>query len=113
MNLETGNYYSLGGSGVEIWRRIAAGCSFPATNADPPVNYHGEVRAFLDELEREKMIVPEDPGQESAEEGAWSFSNWVLPTIEKFTDMRDMLLTDPIHELDESGWPKPAPPDNT
>ena len=29
------------------------------------------------------------------------------PTIEKFTDMQDLLMLDPIHdiELDGDGWP--------
>jgi len=27
------------------------------------------------------------------------------PELHKFTDMQDLLLFDPIHEVDESGWP--------
>jgi hypothetical protein len=26
--------------------------------------------------------------------------------LQKFTDMQDLLLLDPIHEVDESGWPR-------
>jgi len=29
------------------------------------------------------------------------------PTLNKYTDMRDMLLLDPIHDVGESGWPVP------
>jgi len=27
------------------------------------------------------------------------------PKLQKFTDMQDLLLLDPIHEVDEAGWP--------
>jgi hypothetical protein len=26
--------------------------------------------------------------------------------------MRDLLLMDPVHEVDETGWPNPKPPDS-
>jgi hypothetical protein len=29
--------------------------------------------------------------------------------LQKYTDMADLLLLDPIHEVDEQGWPQPAP----
>jgi hypothetical protein len=31
------------------------------------------------------------------------------PVLEKFTDMADLLLLDPIHEVGEAGWPQRAP----
>ncbi len=30
---------------------------------------------------------------------------WEVPKFEKFTDMQDLLLFDPIHEVQPSGWP--------
>jgi hypothetical protein len=27
------------------------------------------------------------------------------PTLRKYTDMQDLLLIDPIHEVDDLGWP--------
>ncbi len=32
--------------------------------------------------------------------------SFCLPIIEKYTDLEELLLLDPIHEVDESGWPK-------
>jgi hypothetical protein len=113
VNLETGNYYSLRGSGVELWRRVTDGASFPSPDTTPPVDHQAEVTSFLEQLEREKLIVPDNTAEKPFLKSAvWSSADWLPPTIEKFTDMRDMLLTDPIHELDEGGWPKPAPPGN-
>jgi hypothetical protein len=28
-----------------------------------------------------------------------------VPLLRKYTDMRDLLLLDPIHDVDEQGWP--------
>jgi hypothetical protein len=30
---------------------------------------------------------------------------FVAPVLHKHTDMQDLLLLDPIHEVDETGWP--------
>jgi hypothetical protein len=29
------------------------------------------------------------------------------PILTKYTDMKELLLLDPIHEVDETGWPNP------
>jgi hypothetical protein len=31
---------------------------------------------------------------------------FVAPVLDKYTDMQELLLLDPIHEVDASGWPK-------
>ena len=32
-------------------------------------------------------------------------------TINKYSDMQDMLLLDPIHDVDDKGWPEPKKDD--
>jgi hypothetical protein len=32
-------------------------------------------------------------------------SGFEPPVLEKFTDMQDLILLDPVHEVDERGWP--------
>jgi hypothetical protein len=111
VNLETGNYYSVGGSGIEIWRSLDAGIP-PAqiAAAFASLGAEAEAKSFLQELEREQLIVPTDePTKTTASKILDGVRTFSPPTLEKFTDMREMLLVDPIHELDESGWPKPAP----
>jgi hypothetical protein len=29
----------------------------------------------------------------------------VPPVLERYTDMQELLFLDPIHDVDESGWP--------
>lgn len=110
VNLESGNYYSVGGSGIDIWRFLDAGKSrdeITKVFAANPENT-AKMESFLDEIEREQLVVAA-PDNSAAREVA-APKSFVAPTIEKFTDMRDLLLLDPIHELDESGWPKNLPP---
>lgn len=111
VNLESGIYYSAGGSGIEVWRQLDAGIlPRQITDAFAPFGAQSEIKSYLEELEREQLIVPseEQAGAETMETFP-SITTFVSPTLHKFTDMREMLLVDPIHELDEGGWPKPAP----
>ena len=108
VNLDSGNYYSIRGSGIDIWRHIASEHSreeiaamFEAAEAA------GEVKSFFAELEREQLIVPvEDEANTQEKVKPLAPISFITPKIDKFTDMRDLLLLDPIHELDESGWPR-------
>ena len=36
-------------------------------------------------------------------------SPFVTPTLSRYTEMQDLLLLDPIHDVDDSGWPRRAP----
>lgn len=109
VNLDSGNYYSVGGAGIEIWRQLERGHS-PDQIAATFEAETESVRLFLREIEREELIVPDKAvaapvsAIEVVRNGAF-----VPPTLEKFDDMRDLLLLDPIHELDESGWPRNQP----
>jgi hypothetical protein len=34
---------------------------------------------------------------------------WVAPTLTVYADMQDLFQLDPIHDVDETGWPsRPA-----
>jgi hypothetical protein len=33
--------------------------------------------------------------------------------VAKYSDMEDLIMLDPIHEVDESGWPHPKPVDGS
>jgi len=111
VNLETGIYYSIGGSGIDVWRAIDAGFVLPQIiGAFTPIGADARIKAFIEELEREQLIVQTEAEQKAkAGETLPPPSDFVPPVLEKFTDMREMLLIDPIHELDESGWPKRMP----
>lgn len=95
IHLETGSYYSLNPSGTALWNAILGGRLVPAGNE--------AIDAFMERLVNEELVIQEPSVTDGAVEDASSFPN---PEIEKYEDMQEMLLADPIHDVDTAGWPK-------
>ncbi len=114
IHLETGSYYSLTGSGAEIWDLVAQGpsleqiCAALARRHGRPESEISEaVESFLADLAGEGLITPSEPSSNGLAEGSDGQRPWEPPKLERFDDMRDFLLVDPIHEVDQTGWPSP------
>ncbi len=116
VNLENGVYYSLRNSGVDIWNLIETGANFEdLTNMmidrydGSPEDIKKAVSELLIVLQQEglaqvsstKRTVSQTP-QALREGGKQKFEP---PLLEKYSDMQELLLLDPIHEVDEEGWP--------
>ena len=107
INLATGAYYSLRNLAAAIWERIDAGRLPDAILAEVATLYGEDARPavekFLDQLADEGLLVH---GRHAASiTPAPLPATFGPPVFEKFTDMQDLLLLDPIHEVDEIGWP--------
>jgi Coenzyme PQQ synthesis protein D (PqqD) len=126
LNLDNGNYYSLLGVGADIWRCIEQGDSvkeiiekirrvYECEGIDPDA----AVNEFVSELLKETLTVPGNSatsagGQRSFAPGEADFhkkkKRFQAPVLNKYSDMQDLLLLDPIHEVDEeAGWPAKKP----
>lgn len=113
----TGAYYSLNGSAATIWGWLDRGLSIAAMG-NRIAELHGEnsesnvteLRQFTADLEAEGLISPMDsaPGSDPAFTGTddSSLVPFVSPTFEKYSDMEELLLVDPIHEVSSHGWPE-------
>ena len=117
VNFDSGSYYSLAGSGTQVWQALDGGAApQEVINAvlgqyeGPEADIAVSVRAFLDDLLDEALVVPDGEATSIAEVGLRGSAAFVPPKLERFDDMRDMLLLDPIHEVDEAGWPHTTPP---
>jgi Coenzyme PQQ synthesis protein D (PqqD) len=119
IDLETGNYFTFRGSATRMWACIDAGMSARETlehlqesfEGDPSIMEQG-IRWLLDQLLQENLIVTlEEPPNRSvslAPEG--DRQDYSDPAFERYDDMADLILLDPVHEIDqEEGWPKKAP----
>jgi hypothetical protein len=116
INLELGSYYSLEGSGAETWALLESGADRQAIMDQFTAQYRataeeiaGGVNRFLDDLLAEGLVSPID-GQPVAIHrnghiAAGERPQFVPPTFTKYTDMEDLLVLDPIHDVDETGWP--------
>ena len=113
IHLETGSYYSLTGSGAEIWTLVGAGASAGQLCAELARRHQrdedeirGDVERFVAELERDGLVEPSDVEVRALPEAPSGSNGWASPRLERYDDMRDFLLVDPIHEVDAAGWPK-------
>src|SRR5271169_4167661 len=121
LDLESGSYYSLRASAAWIFQAAAGGASRTAIAAalahrhkdrgnEDPADVHAAVGAFLNSLVSEGLLVPQ-PGTATSParlDLSGDAGPFALPRFEKFTDMQDLLLLDPIHDVDETGWPRAA-----
>lgn len=117
VNLGKGIYYSTDQVGATLWDLIEAGQSareirdaIGARYDADPAEIAAAVSGFLSELLREELIVPAAGQEREAIESSpasGARARFRPPTLNKYTDMRDMLLLDPIHDVEESGWPVP------
>ena len=81
------------------------------------INIEDIVAQFINELIKESLVVSleiESDEQSSLESKILDDANshklpFEKPTLQKFTDMQELLLIDPIHEVDEMGWPRTKP----
>ena len=119
INLDSGNYYSFSGSGALIWDCMVRGDSVGSVIEDLQERFGGldgiapGVEDFVRELVEENLIVEiaSEPAKASEKVARQSvmLERFERPALQKYTDMQDLLLLDPIHEVDETGWPARAP----
>jgi hypothetical protein len=118
IDLANGSYYSLSGSAPAIWEQLAVGAdeaeisSVLAARFDgDPAAIRSEVAALLEKLAENGLIVAFDDAGETppaASNGNVDTLPFEAPKFERYTDMKDYFLLDPIHEVDAAGWPRPA-----
>ena len=80
-----------------------------------PAALDAAASSFLDALLAESLIVPKaaasSPNGTPHAPGPVPAARTPLspPRLEVFTDLQDLLLLDPIHDTDETGWPHAKP----
>ena len=59
----------------------------------------------MSELIAENLILSKDSDPIGRPDDLGTAPAFVTPELHKFTDMQELLLVDPIHEVTEEGWP--------
>lgn len=119
LNFDNGAYYSLVGIAADVWsridgatvddliERIVAECEVPRRDVEIAV------MRFLRQLQEEGLIAPVRVLDEDEADDTRTLTNLDAPTssrfeslvLRKYTDMEDLFALDPIHDVDEVGWP--------
>ncbi len=125
VNLANGYYYSFDPTATVVWSAVQARRSVAEMVAELRGRYdcaaldpEAPLRRFLSALIDERLIVPggeaaapAGPGPRAAAPASGSDPRapFQPPAFQRFTDMHAFLLVDPIHEVDETGWPNLPP----
>jgi hypothetical protein len=117
INLQDGNYYSLEDVGANIWGSIDRGASVGEIIGELDTDYTANraqiksaVEQFLVELKQGALIVPDEIEANGSVHALRTQVDaeklqFEAPVLNRYTDMQDLLLLDPIHDVDEAGWP--------
>lgn len=122
IDLTSGAYYSLDEVGAQVWEWLGAGATRDQVvdlvheRYDAPRETVDQaVRAMIDELVAENLAVPDDREGgpmallQAGENKAEVRRPFTPPHVAKYTDMQDLILLDPVHEVEPTaGWPLPA-----
>ena len=113
VNLTEGTYYTLQGVGAEVWhwlQKHPCDLDFVVSELCRSFALGAEqigpgLESFWEELIREGLlcarVAPSAPPSWTLVPGPYQ-----QPKLQKYTDLQDMLLFDPIHNVDEKqGWP--------
>lgn len=107
-NLDSGSYYSLRGASVPLWQLLVAGWDgdeIISLFSEKFAQSHSmEIREFIHSLVEEGLLVEGGERREPVDL-VWP-SSYAPPSFEKYDEMKNLLMLDPIHEVDAAGWPK-------
>ncbi|WBL76371.1 PqqD family protein [Bradyrhizobium xenonodulans] len=119
-NYQNGVYYNLDGSAAQVWLGLKANRTVEeiasafaaATGGDVP-SVTQQVQAFVDSMLAEGLIA------EGATDARVEISNetwapvlsgaFAAPEFQRFDNLRELLLMDPVHDAGEEGWPLREP----
>ncbi len=117
IDLETGDYYSLRGAGADVWALLERGAAADAIASELEAVYGGaaaseairaDVFDVLGKLHEGGLIRPgsvDGAGAAAPDAKLPTGRPYQAPKLERYTDMQEYLLVDPIHDVDERGWP--------
>ncbi len=113
-NYKSGLYYSISVEGSCIWQGLAHGLTvsqvaewlsgrFPGQASELP----SLVEGFVGKLAAEGLVLKASKSDSSARElPILTGSIFAQPEIERFNDLQELLLLDPVHDVDHTGWPR-------
>jgi hypothetical protein len=117
VNFDTGSYYGLRATALTIWNLLEQGASTQTLTSRMTSLYNGDQQAigeavteFLEQLRTNGLIAEASFGVDAGPEPvADRRGPWEPPVLSVYEDMKELLLLDPIHDVDEQGWPARKP----
>ena len=122
VHMERGTYFSTDEVGAFIWSLIEGRASRTEILRAVEERYEdtgegivGAVARFLGRLLDEDLVAVEMESDESRlpmPPASGRKLPFVVPSLQAYQDMQDMLSLDPIHDVEAAGWPIPKMDDD-
>jgi hypothetical protein len=121
IDLVSGIYFNLTGTSAATWPLLVAGVPLHAIvvtvgascEADPAAIAR-DLAVFADRLVAESIVRELSPATASAAAApALPNATYTGFAINRYDDMRALLVVDPVHEVGDFGWPPPPEPPRT
>lgn len=119
INFDNGDYFTLRQSAVNIWKGIKNRQSMAMIVENLQTQYEANeeevenaVLQMIDTFLKENLIRSNNEVVDKNDiitEKVTARIPFEPAIFEKFTDMNDLLLLDPVHDVDEKGWPHVDP----
>lgn len=106
MDFGSGDYFSLRGAAAAYWPLLRSAQCTAALGARLPEDQRTRFANLIARLVELGLLAPApaasaaDPPGSLPPVGEWS--------VEQHSEMRDLMLLDPIHEVAPQGWPRRA-----
>ena len=114
IDLESGAYFALDDVAADCWSILAGGGSPDAAVRATASRFgvaeeraRADIARFVREIVEVGLVTPVErpPVPVELRDGAAPSRPYAPPKIERFDDLEELLVLDPIHEVDEAGWP--------
>lgn len=106
IHLDTGRYFNLGGSASLVWQWLLEGCAVSEMERALQSRFGTTdgLQAFLDHLLAEQLVRPVSASGATPSEVAAEVA-YEAPFLNVTSDLEELFTIDPIHDVDDSGWP--------
>lgn len=102
LNIASGQYFGLNAEGAALWTALAGGQRIDNIAADEDTR--ATVASFAQRLTELALITASDDAPAHTDK---AITLTQVPQIEVYDDLADLIVADPIHDVDaEGGWPK-------
>lgn len=109
-NLDTGLYYSVQGIAVSLLRSLPFEDEvhiiqrFSSAIPQHDDTIQGELTSIFQQLVQEDIIQNVEMPNVVARDQIFMPSAYEISRFNRYADMQDLLMLDPIHDVDEEGW---------
>jgi hypothetical protein len=111
IDMRSGNYFSTEALGAKLWLAALAGHDRQTLLASMIAAYPDaaevgtDADTFLNLLVSNGLLVETASGGSGADASVWPIGAYVRPELHQHSDMQDLIMLDPIHDVDTMGWP--------